>query len=402
MREREATTGELDAAFGVGRARLVQLCARLAGASDVAEDLAQETLLEAWRLRGKLHNMDGVESWLAAIARHVCRRHARNWGRSSARFAQRSTFEDVVGDFLDEIPSHDEDAAIVLERSEMVALLDRALALLPIETRQALLAHYIEELPQAVVASRLGISEGVLRVRLHRGKLALRRALATDLREDALALGIAQASSGDEPVWTETRIWCPFCGSHQLAYSMDRQTGAYIFRCPGACVPGSIVGAGRDPVLLAELVSPKAILTRLCLELSTEYRRHLAPGGQACPYCGRKLDIQQWDTNPPTNMRGAVDALTAAPLLHGVTLLCSSCRGENGASAWHLALDTPEAVQFWRQHPRMRALPIREVAFDGRPALVTGFESRDRRSRLELVSARDTYEVLWLERASGR
>jgi DNA-directed RNA polymerase specialized sigma24 family protein len=31
------------------RARLVRLCARLTGNIDVAEDLAQETLFEAWR-----------------------------------------------------------------------------------------------------------------------------------------------------------------------------------------------------------------------------------------------------------------------------------------------------------------------------------------------------------------
>lgn len=402
MNDRQATTAELAVVFGVKRPRLVQLCARLAGNWDIAEDLAQETLLEAWRLCSRLRDIDGVEPWLAAIAQHVCRRYVRKQGRSLEQTGQRLGFEDEAQNFLDEIPSDEEDTAIVLERSELAELLDRALALLPIETHQALLAHYIEELPQAVVASRLGMSEATLRVRLHRGKLALRRVLTTDLREDAVAFGIVPATSGQDALWTETRIWCPFCGSHRLAYRTDRHSGEYIFRCTGACVPNGIVGTGRNPVLLAELASPKAILTRLCLELSTEYRRYLAHGGQVCPSCGRELVIQQWPPAPLSSMSHRSDALAAPDFLYGVTLSCAGCRGESSASTWHLALDTPEAIRFWRRHPRMHALPIREVAFNGRPALVTGFESRDGRSRLELVSARDTYEVVWLEGEAGR
>jgi hypothetical protein len=64
------------------------------------------------------------------------------------------------------------------------------------------------------------------------------------------------------------------------------------------------------------------------------------------------------------------------------------------ASPWHLTLQTPSAVRFWQRHPRIRALPIREVMFDGRAALVTGFESAQDTTRIEIVSARDTYEVL--------
>src|SRR3954453_20736491 len=66
------------------RARLMRLCARLAGDRDAAEDLAQETLLEAWRNVHKLHDPAGADAWLAAIARNVCRRWARRCGRDAA------------------------------------------------------------------------------------------------------------------------------------------------------------------------------------------------------------------------------------------------------------------------------------------------------------------------------
>src|SRR3954451_22870934 len=67
------------------RRRLVRLCERLTGDRHAAEDLAQETLLEAWRNAHKLHDPTGADHWLAAIARNVCLRWARSRGREPAR-----------------------------------------------------------------------------------------------------------------------------------------------------------------------------------------------------------------------------------------------------------------------------------------------------------------------------
>ena len=45
------------------RARLVRLCARLAGNAQVAEDLAQQTIFEAWRSREKLRDAAEMTPW---------------------------------------------------------------------------------------------------------------------------------------------------------------------------------------------------------------------------------------------------------------------------------------------------------------------------------------------------
>src|SRR6476619_1827962 len=66
------------------REHLVRLCAAITHDRDAAEDLAQETLLEAWRNAHKLHDPAGADRWLAAIARNVCRRSARRQGRNPA------------------------------------------------------------------------------------------------------------------------------------------------------------------------------------------------------------------------------------------------------------------------------------------------------------------------------
>ncbi|HEX9068257.1 MAG TPA: sigma-70 family RNA polymerase sigma factor, partial [Ktedonobacterales bacterium] len=77
-------TEQFTAALTSERARLVRLCARLTGSSAAAEDLAQETLLEAWRALEKLRDASGISPWLSAIARNVCLRYQRRRGRELA------------------------------------------------------------------------------------------------------------------------------------------------------------------------------------------------------------------------------------------------------------------------------------------------------------------------------
>src|SRR5258706_4364406 len=85
LQRASAADETLDMALAAERARLVRLCARLIGNPDAAEDLAQETLLEAWRSLAKLRTPDGLVPWLNAIARNVCLRWARSQGRELAR-----------------------------------------------------------------------------------------------------------------------------------------------------------------------------------------------------------------------------------------------------------------------------------------------------------------------------
>src|SRR5690348_11793907 len=81
------------------------------------------------------------------------------------------------------------------------------------DAHRALIERYVEAWPLAEVAARLGMSEGAVAARLHRGKLTLRRILATDLRADAASYGLV---SPDGDTWQPTRIWCPDCGTHRL------------------------------------------------------------------------------------------------------------------------------------------------------------------------------------------
>jgi Sigma-70, region 4 len=134
---------------------------------------------------------------------------------------------------MDERLADDFDLEMELERDDLARLLDRALALLPAETREILIQKYIEESPQADVARRLGLTEGAVEARLQRGKLALRRVLTTDLRDEAVAYGLIASSDAG---WQETRIWCADCGERRLLGRFG-EAGDLHLDCP-SCLGG--------------------------------------------------------------------------------------------------------------------------------------------------------------------
>lgn len=388
---------DLTAALAAERPRLVGLCARIVGGWEDAEDLAQETLAEAWRARAKLRDDQGDDQglalWLNAIARHVCLR----WRRSQARElgAREGQGEHTLAEAaLAEAGAADgEELSLALERGELAELLERALALLPAETRALLIETYVRECSQTELAARRGLSVEIVRARLHRGRSALRRILTTDLRAEALAADLVPPEAAR---WQRTRIWCPFCGRHPLEATIDRERGEYSYRCAGDCQPGSgLVGGARDAQLLGELASPKAILTRHCLGSFVSYRDAIAGREESCPECGSRVSVRQ----PLPDGSGGTPQ---TPLfVYGVYVECPTCGPMAHASPWHLTLQTPSALRFWRRHPRMRALPTQEIEYGGRAAIVTGFESAEGAARLEVVSARETYEVLRVFGAGG-
>jgi RNA polymerase sigma-70 factor (ECF subfamily) len=250
----------------------------VSGSWDAAEDLAQETLLEAWRARDRLYDSDGPASWLTAIARNVCLRWRRSRGRESRYLAHG---EDIA-DALEAWSAEDGDGvAEVVERPDMGATLERALATLPRTTRAALIGSYVDETPQVELAARLGLSEGALRVRLHRGKLALRQALTPASANDA------------QDGWQETRIWWPFCGKRRLERWSARDSDAYVFRCAGPCASEMrMLGSAIRPP--AQISSPKSLLARHCLVCGEHYRTALATGRAACLRCGREIATRLW------------------------------------------------------------------------------------------------------------
>jgi hypothetical protein len=85
------------------RARLVQFCSRLTGNVDVAEDLAQETLLEAWRHLHNLRDHSKRQQWLCGIARNVCLRWQRKHGIEAMHLFNPDVSQDRASSDLDDL-----------------------------------------------------------------------------------------------------------------------------------------------------------------------------------------------------------------------------------------------------------------------------------------------------------
>lgn len=395
----ETTT--LEAALPGERARLVRLCARLTGDPDAAEDLAQETLYEAWRHEHRLRDPEKRAAWLTGIARNVCLRWGRSRGRELARRAlpvadgggapAADPGEGLADDF---------DLEVELERRELVELLDRALALLPPATRAALIARYVEGSPHAEIAARLGVSPGAVKVRLQRGRLALRRVLTAELHREAAPYGLGAADAGR---WRETRIWCPYCGERRLVgrFSKHERDGMLHLKCPHCCAihdwdPNVARAPFADipelPAVLGGVQGYKPALSRVMRWTHAYYERGLRERVAPCMKCGRPTPVR---TRPPEDWPPAMRERRS------VHVRCRSCGITPNESLAGLVLILPAGRDFWRRHPRMRHLPEREVEAGGRAAVVTTFESVTGLARLAVVSARDTYEVISIHPPPG-
>src|SRR4026208_1881590 len=143
------------------RRRLVRLGASITGDQASAEDLAQETLLEAWRHRDRIREPSGTDRWLSAIARNVCHRWSRRRGRDSV----------LVGGLDLDMPGRTDDGLGFAEVDEQ---LERALARLPGATRDMVVRHYVHESSHAEIAACHGMPGEAVSMRSSRGRGVVR------------------------------------------------------------------------------------------------------------------------------------------------------------------------------------------------------------------------------------
>lgn len=369
--------------------RLVGLCAHLAGESAAAEDLAQETLIEAWRTRDRVHDLQTLPRWVAGVARNVCLRRRRARGQERLRGGLRLDDGALDGEEpLDAAHDTSDDFTLDLERDELAALLDQALRLLTPETRAVVLARLLHEVPQTEVALRLGLSEGAVALRLLRGRLALRRALAPVISADPEAIGYATGVSG----WRETSMWCLICAARRLEGRLDTTRQELILRCPG-CDRGS-----NDPFchhisyqrLFDGVSGFKPAYSRLLRWGGAYYGNALRSGHATCQHCGRMAPL--YKGLPGDVGDGGADGSDGPRFFH---VACARCGyPTNNASLDFLLLARPEAQRYWREHPRVCRFIPQAIEAQGRPALLAGFVSVTDSSRLEAVVACDTFDVL--------
>jgi RNA polymerase sigma-70 factor (ECF subfamily) len=150
-----------------------------------AEDCAQETAIKVYQ---NLHNFRGdsqFRTWVLSIARNEGLGRLRRIATRREDSLDADT-DEQTGDYTPAIlTSWREIPAETLERKELGAILRKAIDGLPEIYRNIVLLRDIEEMDIRETADVLGISQGAVKVRLHRARALLQRELAPQLKEFA-------------------------------------------------------------------------------------------------------------------------------------------------------------------------------------------------------------------------
>src|SRR5579884_1526873 len=190
-----ALLADMEQVFTEARPRLLRL-ARLNGiAADSADDVVQETMMEAWRRVKNLRDPQRFNAWLDGICRNVCKRHKTAAGtlplhESLSNLVHGNETEEASDALLATADPHAIDPAEELSRQDLATLLDRAMGYLAPDTRKLLEMCYLLEIPQREAAGQLELTIGALELRLHRARKQLRQVLNGELQADAESLGL--------------------------------------------------------------------------------------------------------------------------------------------------------------------------------------------------------------------
>lgn len=135
--------------------RLLAFARLVVRPQDAAEDIVQETFVEAWRQRTRIRGSSGLRPWLFALVRRKASRHG-------------SGVAIAFGDDPPEVPSPERATQGVLH-GQMRRHLEEALGALSREDREIVTLKYFGGLKLREIAEVLGMPQGTVGVRVSRG-----------------------------------------------------------------------------------------------------------------------------------------------------------------------------------------------------------------------------------------
>jgi RNA polymerase sigma-70 factor (ECF subfamily) len=146
----------LAALFRLYGPRVKSMMLKLGAGEALAEDLVQETFLMVWRKAGLYSNQRGAAStWIFTIA--------RNLRIDQLRRQSNKPYEDL--DAV-ELASDAPMGNALIEQQQVVDRVTRALASLPEEQREVVRLSFIQDLPHAQIAEKVGIPLGTVKSRI--------------------------------------------------------------------------------------------------------------------------------------------------------------------------------------------------------------------------------------------
>ena len=189
---------------------------------DVAEDLAAETFLIAFRKRERFDPALGtVRPWLYGIATTLVGQHRREETRRYRALARAGRLA------LDSVESHDDRVADAVTAGQLSRQLAAALAGLANGDRDVLLLVAISELSHQEVALALDIPYGTVGSRLNRARRALRRRWAWSIPRS-----ITRRQAMDEMSIVRRLLAEPPPALHVVAEGRERLLGSLTGAAP--------------------------------------------------------------------------------------------------------------------------------------------------------------------------
>jgi len=155
--------------------QLYRVALRLSGSQQAAEELVQEAYLRAFRGWRGYRPGTNLAAWLATILRNAFLDEARKQSRRPTQESIDDTSEYYLYNHLTETAVEPQEA--VLNRLSGGAIVD-SLSEIPPNFREVVVLVDIGDFSYQDAADILGVPIGPVRSRLHRGRRALKQALA--------------------------------------------------------------------------------------------------------------------------------------------------------------------------------------------------------------------------------
>jgi RNA polymerase sigma-70 factor, ECF subfamily len=173
----ELASAELASAYDESRPWIVRDVSRIVG-PDEAEDIAQETFIRATRSLKSFEGRSSRRTWLRRIAVNLALDRLRETGGKACAPAGRGASDDSAdedrGKAADDPDSRPDGALWRKERSRCYRLF---IDMLPTSYRRIVALTDLGDFGAREIADLLGLSEAVVKIRLHRGRRRLLEAL---------------------------------------------------------------------------------------------------------------------------------------------------------------------------------------------------------------------------------
>lgn len=185
-----------------------RIAKRMIGNDDLAQELVQDAMLQAYLSLEKLHDPKRFKSWLYGIVLNICRNNLRR--RKVILFS----LEAMVGLAAEPLPIDESspDPQQVAEQKELHTALLEAVDTLSHNNRQATLLFYHEQLSLQEVAVRLNISVAAVKGRLHKARHQLReRLLPLQAQIQSISFNESKTMTTNTNAQTKPELCCSFC-----------------------------------------------------------------------------------------------------------------------------------------------------------------------------------------------